>query len=192
MYRTDSAGRNTLRAPSPIVRFSPPEPDVLAFFSPFRPITDALVAPLSSRRARIVGRSMEPTLSDADRVLVSRAAYWRASPRRDDIVLAKMAGWDVALIKRIVGVPGDTVWVSGDAQRIEVAPTSAGESPRLDGTALVLGDDEFFLVGDNRGDSLDSRSLGPAQLGEIMGRVWYRYGPAGREGRLRRDQPRQI
>lgn len=165
---------------------------MLAFFSPFPFFTDALVDPLSSRRARIVGGSMEPTLSDSDRVLVSRAAYWRASPRRDDIVLARLSGWDVGMVKRVVAVPGDTVWVSGDAQRIEVSPTSTGESQGLGGTAWALDDDEFFLVGDNRGDSLDSRSLGPAHRREIMGRVWYRYGPPGRAGRLRWDQPRGI
>ncbi len=126
----------------------------------------------SSIRVVVRGDSMEPALSDGDRVLVSRAAYrLGGSPSRGDIVLLKRSVAGVETLKRIAAVPGD--------------PTPDTTDPGGDAThALAPG--EHWVLGDNRTVSRDSRVFGPVQRHEIVGRVWYRYAPSIRTGRVLR------
>jgi signal peptidase I len=131
---------------------------------------------------------MAPTLHDGDLVLASRAALARAAPARGDIVLMRDPESGVAYVKRIVGLPGEDVGVQLGRVAIHGSPLDEPYLSPLDSRAAArdgqwaLGEDQYFLLGDNRNDSLDSRAFGPVAGGWIVGRVWYRYGPAGRVG----------
>lgn len=151
-----------------------------------RPLGDIL----SAKRARVDGPSMVPTLRDGDLVLASRAALARAALARGDIVLMRDPESGVAYVKRVVGLPGEDIGVHSGRVAIHGSPLDEPYLAPLDSRAAArdgqwtLADDRYFLLGDNRNDSLDSRAFGPVAGGWIVGRVWYRYGPAGRVGAL--------
>ena len=93
-------------------------------------------------------------------------------------------------MKRVVGLPGEEVQVKGG--RVFVNGTALGEpyrTPTGEEVALARRDgawslsvDEYFLLGDNRQDSLDSRAFGPVPRASVLGRVWYRSSQKGRTG----------
>ena len=151
------------------------------------PFAYTAVAFLAARRVAVRGWSMSPVLRDGDRVLFDRLAYERGGPERGDIVLAMHPSRPgIRIIKRLVGLPGDTVaiegnrcWVNGE--RIGHLP---GE-PRGDarpGRTLEPG--EYFLAGDDLDFSTDSRELGPVRLEDIRARGWIVYWPPDRVRRL--------
>ena len=151
------------------------------------PLAYALLAFLAARRVAVRGWSMSPVLRDRDRVLFDRLAYARGRPERGDIVLAAHpARPGIRIIKRLAGLPGDTVaiegnrcWVNGE--RIGHLP---GE-PRGDsrpGRTLERG--EYFLAGDDLDFSTDSRELGPVRRADILARGWLVYWPPDRVRRL--------
>ena len=111
---------------------------------------------------------MSPALAPGDWLLLDPTT--RGWPRRGSVVVVREPDSDVLAVKRIAAGPGD---------RIHTGP----------GT-LVLGDDEAWLLGDNRNDSLDSRRYGPVPLEALVGRAWFRYAPAGRIGIIGR--PKQF
>ena len=101
---------------------------------------------------------MAPQLNDGELIWVSERSYRRRDPRRGEVVAARPAALGgKALVKRVAGIP---------RERIEV-----------DGCAWELGGDEFFLAGDRRDDSLDSRRFGPVRREELVGRVQGRLWP---------------
>lgn len=121
--------------------------------------------------AYVSGHSMVPTYKDGDVVLGTNLAELKA----DSVVMAHSpTGHDV--IKRIVAVPGDTVEVNGDSVIVNGEPADGHEnnpgcSISLSG-AYTLGEDEYFLAGDNRCNSVDSRSYGPVKKSAIFGVVF--------------------
>jgi signal peptidase I len=118
----------------------------------------------SSLRVAVRGESMEPALSDGDRVLVSRASYRSEAPQPGDVVLLATSVAGVETVKRIVAGPGDM--------------TPGGVN-----TGALL-PDQYWVQGDNSAVSRDSRVFGPVDRQEMIGRVWYRYSPTGRVGRI--------
>ncbi len=133
---------------------------------------------------RIEGQSMEPTLHSEQYVLVNKLSYRGfGKPQRGDIVVFN--AWDRAgdkdFIKRIIGVPGDvveirdgSVIVSGDVldePYLEPAMTSGTYGP------ITLGDDEYYALGDNRGNSSDSRNHGVLPGDSLIGKAWFTYWP---------------
>ena len=101
---------------------------------------------------------MSPRLRDGDLVLIRKSAYTVRSPRRGELVAARprsLAGR--ALVKRVAGLPHEHIAQDGQVWR--------------------LGRDEYFLIGENREESLDSRTLGPIMRAELIGRVWMRLWP---------------
>ena len=145
---------------------------------------------LSSMRVVVDGDSMAPALTAGQYVLVSRLAYRVSAPTLGDIVVAREpVRPDVLCVKRIVGVPGDEVrqergglWLNG----LLVDDTGKGGLPESASASFEwrLGDDEYMMLGDNRRDSRDSRAFGPVKRGHILGRVWFRYWPRERWGRV--------
>lgn len=135
--------------------------------------------------ARIKGRSMLPTLHDQDFALVWRLSYLFHAPRRGDVVICHYPGRKMkrlpflpqAFVKRVIGLPGDTVeWLDGELL-LNGAPL---KEPYLDPARcrfkrtrppLTLGQDEYYVLGDNRDSSNDSRSVGPLRRRAIRGRV---------------------
>ncbi len=144
---------------------------------------------LASRRLRVVGHSMEPFLRDGDLILITRRVPGRRPPRRGDVVAFRDPLTNGTSIKRICGLPGESLRLAEGALIVQgetlpepyAMPGREGEHRDMEWT---VGADEYVLLGDNRGDSRDSRAFGPVRRSAIMGRAWFRYAPADRSGRL--------
>ncbi|MCH5274490.1 MAG: signal peptidase I [Lachnospiraceae bacterium] len=130
----------------------------------------------------MVGVSMEPGINNGQQVLINRYAYLLVKPGRGDVVAFLPNGNQNShyYIKRVVAVPGDTVQIrDGRLYVNEVQVTDAYDKMAEAGIAenpIVLGTDEYFVLGDNRNNSEDSRSanIGPVQGKDIIGEVWFR------------------
>lgn len=145
---------------------------------------------------KVLGPSMENTLFDGDTVLIEKAAYRNKLPQRFDvIVFPENKDSDKYLIKRIIGLPGETVcirnssiYINGVLLKESYGKESMDEyTEGLARTEFVLKNDEYFVLGDNRNDSLDSRdpSIGPVCLEEIYGKVTIRIRPFSKIGKIR-------
>lgn len=128
-------------------------------------------------RVIISGFSMYPTLSDSD---VCVARKFNVEPKRYDIVIAKVEGQTI--IKRVIGLPGETLQVIDETVYIDgkivngeynffTADMGILESP------YIVGEDEYFLMGDNREESCDSREFGSVKKENIKGIVICRIFP---------------
>jgi len=138
------------------------------------------------QRTYVSGSSMENTLSDGDNLIVDKISYRFRDPQRFDIIVFPFRYQEhVYYIKRIIGLPGETVQiVDGDIYIDgEVLRESYGreviKSAGLAAEPIALGEDEYFVLGDNRNDSTDSRdpSVGVLHRDELIGRAWVRIWP---------------
>jgi signal peptidase I len=141
----------------------------------------ALIVHLFLAQATIVyGQSMEPNLHPNQRLIVDKLSYRLRPPQRDDIVVVDLPDMDEMLVKRIIALPGETVEVRGGTVYVNGAPIAepyAHDLTPYDMAPLTLGPLAYFVMGDNRSNSNDSRSFGPITRDEIVGRVWLRYWP---------------
>ncbi|SKB73784.1 signal peptidase I [Lachnospiraceae bacterium] len=147
------------------------------------------------QRNQIDGNSMEMTLSNGESVLLDKFTYRFSSPRRFDIVdfpCPTDAG--SVYIKRIIGLPGETVeikdgvvYINGDKLKGDHYGNSLINDAGLASSAVSLGADEYFVLGDNRNDSVDSRSpeVGNIRKSDIMGKVWLRLSPINKFGMIK-------
>lgn len=141
----------------------------------------ALIVHLFLAQATVVfGQSMEPNLHPHQRLIVDKISYRLHAPQRNDIVVIRLPDMDELLVKRIVALPGELVeiragivYVNGEA----VAEPFPHDMTPYDMTPIILGPLSYFVLGDNRSNSNDSRAFGPVTLDEILGRVWLRYWP---------------
>ncbi len=128
----------------------------------------------------VFGQSMEPNLSAYQRLIIDKISYHFRSPHRNDIVVLKVPTMDELLVKRIVALPGETVAIADGIVYINNEPLpelfAHDQSPQNMETQ-VLGPLQYFVLGDNRGNSNDSRVFGPIDRAYIVGRVWVRYWP---------------
>lgn len=141
------------------------------------------------QRTEVEGSSMETTLSDGDNLFVDKISYrFRAPERFDIIVFPFQYKEDVYYIKRIIGLPGETVQIDERGNIYidgEILAESYGReviSPDTIGRAaepITLGEDEYFVMGDNRNHSSDSRTeqVGNIHREDIIGRAWVRIWP---------------
>lgn len=145
-------------------------------------------------RVTVMGSSMEDTLEDGDTVFVNRVAYLVSEPQAGDIVVFLLNGneKDHYYVKRVVAVPGDTVqivdgvlYVNGEMYDEE--DTEAIKTAGLAQEEITLGEDEYFVLGDNRNSSEDSRytSIGNVSLEDIAGKAWFYYGSLNDLGRVK-------
>ncbi len=134
-------------------------------------------------RTSVTGESMSETLNSGDTVLLNRASYIIKKPEANDIVAFYPTGNKNAKvsIKRIVGIPGDTIiiqrgtlYVNGTVYDDAVSTETMTEAGRAS-TEIVLKDGEYFVLGDNRNNSEDSRyeTIGNILEDEIIGKVWF-------------------
>lgn len=142
-----------------------------------------------------VGQSMELTLADGDRVLLNTLSYRVGSPKRNDIVAFKPNGSSTSRthIKRVVGLPGETIQIINGMIYINgsVYLEKADYTPMNDGgladEPITLGVKEYFVLGDNRNNSEDSRyaDIGLVNADYIEGKVWFRVSPSEAFGPVR-------
>jgi len=150
---------------------------------------------------RIPSPSMEDTLLVGDRVLADRISWRFSDPARGDIVVFHPPGPGPVLIKRIVGMPGDTLSLRDGTMYVNGKRLAEPYVRRVDGrpeptepfgTGLpwalqqpyTVSAGSYFLMGDNRTDSKDSRDFGPVARDQLVGRAFARYWPPGRIGGL--------
>ncbi len=141
----------------------------------------ALTIHLFLAQATIVyGRSMEPNLFERQRLIIDKFTYNFRPPHRNDIVVIKRPAMEELLVKRIIGLPTEKVeikdgYVYINDERLP-EPFSHDQYPQ-NVPAHTLGPVQYFVLGDNRGNSNDSRTFGPIYQDDIVGRVWFRYWP---------------
>lgn len=142
---------------------------------------------------KIQGASMEPTLHDEQFLLVNKVLYQLlGDPQRGDIVVFEAwqqgsNGEERDYIKRVIGVPGDTIEIRDNLVLVNNQVLS---EPYLDDDnarsravgPIVLGSSEYFVMGDNRDNSSDSRDFGPLEKDRIIGKAWLSYWPPGDVG----------
>src|SRR3989344_6035735 len=142
---------------------------------------------------QVNGLSMFPTYNNGDYLLTDKISYRFGSPQRGDVVVFHAPeaaqcpeGTGCDFIKRVVGVPGETVevrdntiWINGEKLPESYIPPENYTRPGAftDGRSVMLGPDEYFVSGDNRPHSSDSRSWGPITINEIVGKAFFRYWP---------------
>ena len=132
----------------------------------------------------MAGVSMRPTIEDETSLLINRGRYIFMSPAHNHIIAFESLSneQDTTYVKRVVGVPGDTIlikngrlYVNGEKYD-DVADTETIDYKGLAETEMTLGDDEYFVLGDNRNNSEDSRyqSIGLISKKQIKGKVWFK------------------
>jgi signal peptidase I len=140
-------------------------------------------------RSLVEGRSMQPTFETNDRLIVSRLHYMLGRPQRGDIVVFNSVNPrepTTMLIKRVIGLPGETVsfvdnQVHINGQRLE-EPYVVNVCSRCVQDPITLGPDEFYVLGDNRPNSVDSRVFGVIRISDIVGEAVFRYWPPTKFG----------
>ena len=141
-----------------------------------------------------VGQSMEPAIYSGDRVLVNRFIYGIKAPTYGDLIVFKPNGNENAHyhIKRVVGLPGDTVtiesgrvFIDGELLNEEILTEGMNDAGVAE-APLLRGEGEYFVLGDNRNNSEDSRSadIGNVRRKDIMGMAWFNITPGERFGWL--------
>jgi signal peptidase I len=174
---SDSLGKRVLRSIGELIQVA------LIVTAIVLPIRYFLVQPFY-----VKGASMEPNFEDKQYLIIDEITYRFRQPERGEICVFRYPeDPSQFFIKRIIGLPGETVTISGGKVTIT---TLAGKTETLDESAylsptvvtageksVTLGTDEFFVMGDNRPDSLDSRIFGPVPRKNIIGRVMLRGWP---------------
>lgn len=143
--------------------------------------------------AEVPTSSMVPTINVKDRMIGLRVTYYFSDPKRGDVVIFKCPDptpeyYDKLFVKRVIGLPGETVTIK--AGEVWITPADGGEPFRLqedylnevpkadisqNNSEYVLGDDEYFMMGDNRNYSLDSRYWGNVSRDRILAKVLFKY-----------------
>ena len=150
-----------------------------------------IVVTFVGQRTEVSGSSMETTLSDKDQLIVDKMTYRFRDPKRYDIVVFPYQYQDnTYYIKRIIGLPGETVQILSrmvyiDGMRLdEHYGNEIMENPGIAEEPLTLGEDEYFVLGDNRNNSSDSRAsdVGLIHRKDLIGRAWIRVWPLSQIG----------
>lgn len=138
-------------------------------------------------RTEVIGPSMEPTLHSEDNLIVEKVSYRFHKPERFDVIVFPFRYAErTYYIKRIIGLPGETIQIDEDGNIYingEVLKENYGKevikNPGLASEPILLGQNEYFVLGDNRNDSADSRdpSVGNIYRKDIIGRAWIRFWP---------------
>ena len=139
--------------------------------------------------------SMAPTIEAGDTVLINRLAFRTRKIRRGELIAYRNGDkLDSSIhVKRVIGLPGETVTIRDGLIQINgTTYMEAQEFPSINnagmaGSGVTLGSNVYFVLGDNRNNSEDSRyaDVGNIRSKDVVGRIWYRSAPAGRRERLR-------
>ena len=147
-----------------------------------------------AQRTDVSGQSMENTLQDGDSLIVDKLSYRFKDPERFDIIIFEYQyGDEPCFIKRIIGLPGETVQIDYDGNIYingEILEESYGaeviKDPGRAVDPITLGEDEYFVLGDNRNHSMDGRdySVGNVSRDTIIGKAFIRIFPLDKFGWL--------
>ena len=147
---------------------------------------------------QVRGASMKPNLNDGQYILTDKISYRFGEPKRGDVIIfTSPTDPDVDFIKRIIALPGEKVKISDGKVTIindqhkegfvldepyETLGTTAGGKEAPQNTQVPVGANEYFVLGDNRLESFDSRSWGSLPKKNIIGKAWLRYWPISKFG----------
>ncbi len=145
---------------------------------------------------QVKGASMEPNFHDGEYILTDKISYRFSEPKRGDVVVFKApTNPDVDFIKRIVALPGERLKINNNtivifndehpkgftlSEPYEVMEPIAGGSHIKEGRVVEVPAENYFVFGDNRTHSFDSREWGPLPKKSIVGKAWLRYWPVSR------------
>ena len=141
------------------------------------------------KRVKVIGDSMETALYNGKNVLVDRIVYRLLAPSRGDVLVFLPNGNEKShfYVKRVVALPGETVqikdgllYINGEAVSNDDKEYDKMEEAGIAENEITLGNGEFFVLGDNRNSSEDSRSanIGVVKRDTIAGKAWFSYGKA--------------
>ena len=167
--------------------------NVLYFVGVF--IVALLIVKFVIQRTAVEGSSMEPTLYNGENLMVDKISYRLGEPKRFDIIVLRPFENDpkTLYVKRIIGLPGETVQIKNDGtilingEKLEESYGKEVIKPENIGRAkdeITLGKDEYFVMGDNRNNSGDSRSktVGNIKKSNIIGKALLRIWPLNKFG----------
>ena len=156
-----------------------------------------LIITFVGQRTSVSGHSMETTLQDGDQLIVDKISYRFRDPKRYDIIVFPYQYEEnVYYIKRIIGLPGETVqvkngyvYINGEKLESDIYGKEVMQSAGIAAEPIKLGDDEYFVLGDNRNNSSDSRdpSVGILKRKDLLGRAWVRIYPFDKMGVIRHE-----
>ncbi len=154
-----------------------------------------LVITFVGQRTQVIGSSMESTLSNNDNLIVDKISYRFQDPKRFDIIVFPYQyAEETYYIKRVIGLPGETIRIDelgtiyvNDVMLEESYGREIMKEPGRAFETITLAEDEYFVLGDNRNNSSDSRdpSVGNIQENQIIGRAFVRIWPLAKFGVLK-------
>lgn len=153
---------------------------------------------------QVYGNSMFPNFHNKEYLLTEKISYRMRDPRRGEVIIFKAppseacAEDECEYIKRIIGLPGDTVkllesniWINGQVLKENYLPDSYRTDPGSylqEGKVTVISSGEYLVMGDNREHSRDGREFGPISREAIVGRAIFRYWPPGNLGVIKQGE----
>ena len=142
----------------------------------------------------VSGTSMIPTLQDGDNLITDKISYRFRDPERYDIIVLRVESQHENFIKRVIGLPGETVqivggrvYINGELLESDVYGNELMISAGRASQPITLGENEYFVLGDNRNGSADSRleEVGNVDKSRIIGRAFVRIWPLSQFGLLK-------
>jgi signal peptidase I len=136
----------------------------------------------------VKGQSMEPNFEEQDYLIIDELSYRLREPVRGEVIVFHYRQTDDYFLKRIIGLPGERVKIDGnkvviyneDHPQGMVLPEGYLTEPTTGSVTVTLGKDQYFVMGDNRDASFDSRRFGAIDRDDVVGRVWVRGWPFSR------------
>ena len=156
-----------------------------------------MIVTFVGQRTRVSGQSMETTLQDRDNLIVDKISYRFHDPSRYDIIVFPYKYEENTFyIKRIIGLPGETVqvkdgytYINGKKLTSDIYGREVMDEPGIAEEPIKLGSDEYFVLGDNRNHSQDSRDpdVGVLKRSDLMGRAFVRIYPLNKFGVIKHE-----
>jgi len=147
---------------------------------------------------KVDGNSMQPNYPDAEYLLTDKISYRFNNPQRGDVVVLKSPIEDKEYIKRVIGLPGETISLKEgrvyiNDQKLEEKYLASdlltgGNQALPENGSYKVPEGEYFVMGDNRPNSLDSRVFGSIAKNKILGRAWLVYWPVNKAGVVKKPQ----